>query len=133
MAFGKILSRKILNSRYLLLALWCSVIFAGSSLPGASVSKNPLIDFILHKGAHLFEYGILFVFSYKAFRKKGALSFLFVFFYALSDEFHQRFVPGRNGRIEDVSVDLIGALLGAVFIWKFLRILPAKLKNWLLT
>ena len=37
-----------------------------------------------------------------------------VLLYALSDEFHQSFVPGRNPRLIDVSIDLLGAALGIV-------------------
>ena len=33
--------------------------------------------------------------------------------YGLSDEFHQRFVPGRQAEWKDVVMDQIGALLGA--------------------
>jgi len=126
-----ILKNRIVRN-FLPLFLWCVLIFVGSSIPGASVSKNPLIDFIIHKSVHITEYFVLFVLSYKAFRKNIFISLSFVILYSLSDEFHQRFVPGRNGRIEDSLVDITGALLGFLFIWKFSRILPQKLKDWLL-
>lgn len=118
--------------KYFPLIIWCVLIFIGSSLPAASASKNPLIDFIFHKLVHIIEYAILFLFSYKAFNKKIFLAFLFVFVYSISDEFHQTFVPGRNGKIQDVLVDLIGAGTGGAVLWKLPQILPAKLKNWLL-
>ncbi len=37
-------------------------------------------------------------------------AFLIVFFYAISDEFHQTFIPGRNGTPVDVFIDASGAL-----------------------
>ena len=46
------------------------------------------------------------------FKKTGILSFLFSVIYALSDEFHQTFVPGRDGNIVDVLIDSSGALVG---------------------
>ena len=48
----------------------------------------------------------------KDFKKTGILSFLFSVIYALSDEFHQTFVPGRDGNIVDVLIDSSGALVG---------------------
>jgi len=131
MDYGRRLD-SIISKKFLPLVLWCVLIFIGSSIPGASVSKNPLVDFILHKGVHIIEYFFLFVFSYRVFGKKALLSFTFVFFYSLLDEFHQRFVPGRNGRIEDTFVDLTGAFFGFIFVWKLLHILPNRLRNWLL-
>lgn len=131
MDYGKVLHNQKIE-KFLPLILWCVLIFIGSSLPSASASKNPLIDFIVHKSVHIVEYFVLFIFAYKAFNKKFLAGFIFVIIYSLSDEFHQRFVPGRNGRIKDSFVDLTGALLGALVIWRFLQILPRKLRNWLL-
>ena len=48
----------------------------------------------------------------KDFKKTGILSFLFSVIYASSDEFHQIFVPGRDGNIIDVLIDSSGALVG---------------------
>ena len=48
----------------------------------------------------------------KDFKKTGILSFLFSIIYASSDEFHQTFVPGRDGNIVDVLIDSSGALVG---------------------
>lgn len=36
--------------------------------------------------------------------------------YAISDEYHQTFVPGRNGTLADVLVDGVGMVL-ALGIW----------------
>ena len=36
--------------------------------------------------------------------------------YAVSDEFHQLFVPGRAGRIGDVGVDSIGVLMALLLM-----------------
>ena len=50
----------------------------------------------------------------KDFKKTGILSFLFSVIYALSDEFHQTFVPGRDGNIVDVLIDGSGAFTGII-------------------
>ncbi len=40
-----------------------------------------------------------------------------VFLYAISDEFHQRFVPGRGASVLDVLIDVFGAAV-ALLIFK---------------
>jgi len=35
--------------------------------------------------------------------------------YALSDEFHQSFVPVRSASLIDVGIDLLGAVVGLVY------------------
>lgn len=37
--------------------------------------------------------------------------------YALSDEYHQTFVPGRNGTFVDLLIDASGALVGLLLFW----------------
>ena len=41
-----------------------------------------------------------------------ALAFLLTMLYAVSDEYHQTFVPGRSGNLVDVLIDAAGAALG---------------------
>ena len=38
---------------------------------------------------------------------------VFCLFYAITDEIHQMFVPGRAAMIKDVIIDLTGAMIGA--------------------
>jgi VanZ family protein len=42
---------------------------------------------------------------------------LFVALYASSDEWHQTFVPGREGCIRDVCIDTTGAVFGILIWW----------------
>ena len=46
--------------------------------------------------------------------------------YALSDEFHQLFIPGRTGRLKDVCIDSIGMLIGFLCIYIFNKIKGGK-------
>ncbi|WP_243096886.1 VanZ family protein [Thermohalobacter berrensis] len=39
-------------------------------------------------------------------------SFVFCILYAISDEVHQLFVPGRDAQITDVMIDSAGAFIG---------------------
>lgn len=110
---------------WLPLILWLGLIFYFSSLPGMAKKAEP--DFWLYfvrKGAHVAEYAVLaslflrsfrFYFSKIDQRKILALAFLFSLAYALSDEVHQLFVPGREGKFLDVGFDSIGIILGIFF------------------
>jgi VanZ family protein len=42
---------------------------------------------------------------------------LCVILYASSDEFHQLFVPTREGRVTDVMIDTVGGTLGLLALW----------------
>lgn len=55
--------------------------------------------------------------------KTAWLALVLAVLYAISDEFHQTFVPGRNGTPVDVTIDSLGASLGLLFrIWLTKRI-----------
>lgn len=104
--------------------LWAVVIFLLSSqsvLPSLDVSSY---DFIFKKCAHMFVYGVLFLLL-----QRGALitikpttitrtphllwmvPLFFTIMYAMTDEIHQTFVPGRYGTLRDIGYDLTGAFL----------------------
>jgi hypothetical protein len=97
-------------SPWLALAAWCAVIFAFSSLPGSG-GRDLGWGFVA-KGAHLFEYGVLFLLARRAMGGDAA-ALLFCLAYAVSDEWHQSFVPRRGPSAVDVLIDGLGALTAA--------------------
>jgi len=44
--------------------------------------------------------------------KKAGMAFSVCVLFAVSDEFHQQFVPGRGPQVRDVFIDSSGAALG---------------------
>ena len=42
--------------------------------------------------------------------------------YAVTDEVHQLFVPGRSGRITDVLIDGAGAVVGGIVVRLLMRL-----------
>ena len=45
-----------------------------------------------------------------------ATNSFFFFFYAASDELHQKFVDGRSAEIRDVCIDTCGVILGILLV-----------------
>lgn len=86
------------------------------------------VERIIRKGAHMAEFAILALLLYvwlerwqiSQQRRYWAAAVLAAL-YACTDELHQLFVPGRAGRVSDVLIDSVGAVVGlAVFLilWK---------------
>ena len=74
---------------------------------------------IIRKNAHFFAYLILGVLVSNALKNngiKGSKRFLIALviciLYAISDEIHQLFIPGRAGQVRDVMIDSAGAVVG---------------------
>ncbi len=100
-----------------LILVWMAVIFAGSSTPEKGI---PSLVVPVGKILHLAEYAVLgFLVVPKAGSWKAAL--LVCIFYAVSDEFHQLFVPGRRGSAVDVLIDSAGASAGIFLASRWLR------------
>ena len=106
--------------------LWMAIIFGLSSLHGADHPyPMPWWKWLERKGAHVFEFFVLTGLLFETFRVwlaaarprmlvalAGAVSLA----YAFSDELHQLFVPGREGKLSDIGIDLIGIVLAIVLL-----------------
>jgi VanZ family protein len=120
--------------------LWLGLIFVGSTdLLSAAHTSRFLVPFLrwldpqislaalnavqtaIRKLGHLSEYAILAALFWRALRAGTAwsakLSILFAIVsigcavFAVSDEFHQSFVPSRTASANDVMIDTCGALI----------------------
>lgn len=120
----------IFSPRLLMLVLWCAVIFAFSHRPGSGIPFDPPLWYVLQrKGAHVFEYAVLMLLSWRYFqaifqRESRArvllLAASFALTYGVLDELHQFFIFGRGARFTDVLVDLLGIvlMLAAIAVWQ---------------
>ena len=119
--------------RWAPVVLWMTFIFIGSAtsnpyralpwkaaqsieMPGGNTAtaEDPLGII-----GHIMEYTILTILACHAVIWKNhlriwstAISALFAGVYALSDEFHQLFVPGRAFELRDLGLDALGILVG---------------------
>lgn len=89
--------------------LWAGLIFIISSIPSLPQVGFLWWDFALKKSAHMFEYAVLFYLLIRA-KLPVSTAFLIAILYAISDEIHQRFVPGRTSKLTDVGFDTMGML-----------------------
>jgi len=114
--------------------MWSGMIFVVSSGPVGSVSKVYWYDFAAKSLAHVVEYGVLTVLLFRALKGDGVDKFragvgaiIIAIVYAVTDEVHQYFVPGRDSRFHDVFFDTIGAIVAVFIIWKLLPRMPKRL------
>ena len=101
--------------RWLGVIVWMGVIFALSATPSLASPFEPYYDFILRKFAHMGEYAVLTALLFRALRihltHKRQILLITAFvgiLYACTDEWHQTFVPGREGSWRDVGIDALG-------------------------
>jgi VanZ family protein len=133
--------------RYAPLVLWMCLIFFASTgelsasntsrivrplllwlFPDISEARIELAHFLIRKAGHFTEYAILALLAARALnrslhdalrRRWFYVSLLLVIVYALSDEFHQSFVPSRTASIYDSLIDIAGGL--TTLVWFALR------------
>jgi VanZ family protein len=106
------------------LLLWLS--------PGISEAAINQVHFLVRKTAHFTEYAVLALLAARALRtsaRRGLKakwwlgSFALVACVALSDEYHQSFVPSRTASIYDSLLDMMGgaAALAGFALWLVFR------------
>ncbi|OPY81477.1 MAG: VanZ like family protein [Syntrophorhabdus sp. PtaU1.Bin153] len=107
---------------------WMGLIFylSSSSKAGSPLFDMGIHDFFVKKTAHVAEYALLYLLLFRAFhsgisgpnaRSKAFLcSAIIAILYAASDEYHQTFVPLREGRLRDVLIDTFGIFLMYLFL-----------------
>lgn len=136
----KIFSMSGKKRTWLLIFLWAMTVlvmyiifsFSAQSAEGSKELSQGLLDKILEiipfeishvflrKAAHFSEYALLGAVSFCALSftlKKKAFfwGWLLSTFYAVTDEIHQLFIPGRACRVFDIFVDSSGAAAGIAF------------------
>jgi VanZ family protein len=96
--------------------------------PALSRGDIALIHTLIRKLGHVSEYFILALLVLRALsretggklsRRRLALGLVTTALYAISDELHQAFVPGRTASIVDVWIDVLGGVGGT--LWFQLR------------
>jgi VanZ family protein len=100
-------------------------IFILSAIPSTEMPAFGFWDMLVKKGGHVLGYGalaLLYWYALRWERKHAWIALTLAIGYALSDEFHQIYVPGRHASLLDVlCFDTGGALLALVGAWFLIR------------
>ena len=92
--------------------------------PNADHEEINVLNLIVRKATHVTVFGILALFLYKSleiYRYSYILSWVLTFLYAITDEYHQSFMPGRVASFRDVLFDSLGAFLVLSFMFLIKR------------
>lgn len=116
--------RSDLFVRYWLPVLaWAGLIFALSSIPSLKSGLPEPGDFVLRKLGHMVEYAVLALLLRRALwahgldqERNGIPTAALALLYAVLDEYHQSFVPGREGSPRDVLIDALGIGAALAFL-----------------
>ncbi|MGN1106722.1 MAG: VanZ family protein [Huintestinicola sp.] len=118
-----------------------STVLSDSVISAATREKktdSELLTVIVRKSAHFLEYAALGAALYfglygvgkdKARGRLLILSAVLGGLYAVTDEIHQYFVPGRACMATDVLIDTCGAAFGAAFMLIIFRLIDRLGKN----
>jgi VanZ family protein len=100
------------------------LIFFLSAQPDLPHAPGPWFDTLLKKVGHALAFGTLAWLYLRALRGRFTavttlrlVSAGLAMLYAVSDEYHQTFVPGRKGRLFDVGVDTAGVWCAMLLDW----------------
>ncbi len=108
--------------------------FIVSRLAGWLQMDEGQLSWIVRKGAHFTEYLILGVSLFLTVRDlRKRVSFWIPWAagaaYAVTDELHQAFVPGRSCELRDMLIDACGVLLGVALMYGIKRRASARSLN----
>ena len=133
-----ILKKMKLYLSYAALFAWMAVIFLLSSeghdassgrsdeivrvLQGIGLGwQTDLLTFLTRKAAHTVAYMVLGGLAYNVLRQYAVAtrwrvlgSMAVVVLYAVSDELHQLYVPGRSGELRDVAIDSVAGCVAVL-------------------
>ena len=101
-----------------------------------TILKEEILTPIVRKSAHFSIYAMLGILTTnfmltienKKMSKRAIFALIFCMLYAITDEFHQKFIPGRSAELRDVLIDTSGALLG-ILLTIVITLITRKIKN----
>lgn len=113
-------SRHERSLRWVLVVTYAIGIYVVSNMSGSTLGQPPVDDRIAHTIEYLI-FGFLLLLAIAGHVgvprvNHHALSVALALGYALTDEYHQSFVPGRDSSMKDVAFDVVGASLASVLV-----------------
>lgn len=108
---------------------WASLIFFLSGQSVLPKFDTSLVDFFFKKLAHISVYLVLYLLFWRAIkiarpqsnhRTQWLAPFLLCLIYALNDELHQSFVPGRSATMRDIGYDTLGTTIAMLWRYRYI-------------
>jgi VanZ family protein len=102
--------------------VWAGLIFAFSAQEDLTFFPDQSLDFVVRKLGHMVIFGVLAILLWRALagtttlRRPWAWALALTILYAITDELHQAFVPGRTASGQDVGIDGAGALIAVAIV-----------------
>lgn len=110
------------SAHWIAIIAWAGIIFYLSHQPGLKSSLPDFWDFIFRKIAHISEYAVLTFLLIKTFihynitnKKAIVLAAVISICCAIGDEYHQTFISGRSGCVQDILIDSVGIIFISIF------------------
>jgi VanZ family protein len=113
--------------------LWAGLIYTLSAQSSLQSIESSTLDFFFKKLAHVTVYAVLFTLIHRGFRlilpqyfhskyptAHWLIPVVVVAIYAITDEFHQSFVPGRYATLKDIGFDLLGVLIALLRQYRYI-------------
>ncbi|HSD83988.1 MAG TPA: VanZ family protein, partial [Anaerolineae bacterium] len=107
---------------------WLIVIFIGSSIGNVPRVGGKTTDGVVHRIAHIAEFAVLGGLLLRALRRDRTvtkreivITLIVAALYGASDEFHQRFTPGRSSEGLSILFDVAGGVIGVAVYRGWLR------------
>ena len=89
-----------------------------------------IAHFLLYSLGGFLIYNLIYIILRKyGYIKNIIISILCGVFYAITDEIHQLFVPGRSGEIRDVFIDTLGVIFGTLMYYLIISFLVKRIFN----
>lgn len=103
----------------------------------AMIETTEFLHFLIRKAAHFSIYATLGALVYLLMRAGHEIKVKLCVFlapvicalYAISDEVHQLYIPGRSGEVRDVLIDTLGALCGILIAMTIYALWQRRRKN----
>lgn len=123
----RFLEKRKIHLVYTSLILYWIILLAATSFPTSSIPTMGAGDKVMHFAAYfglgvLLNFTLIFQKKYPGLKKKNAAyTILIGTVYAIFDELHQHFIPGRSMEFLDFVADFFGLVLAIVFVLFLLR------------
>ncbi|WP_462410370.1 VanZ family protein [Neobacillus sp. Marseille-QA0830] len=88
--------------------------------PSTDSQEIDILNLVVRKSTHFLAFGILAFLLFKSLEAKRfsyILAWGMTSFYAMTDEYHQSFMPGRVASFRDVLIDSFGAFILLTIIY----------------